>query len=107
MTLDVTGGIMSDRRRVFKSNVKLARTAWGVLSRTALHALKELTDRHGLSIAGGDLQQLDGRWYVTHSGLLRIAQRRRCAGIKTVIQDRLCDPPSGRWVFRATVYKTS
>src|ERR1035437_807382 len=107
MTLDVIGGIMSDRRRVFKSNVKLARTTWGVLSRTALHALNELTDRHGLSIAGGDLQQLDGRWYVTHSGLLRIAQRRRCAGIKTVIQARFSDPPSGRWVFRATVYKTS
>jgi hypothetical protein len=49
---------------------------------------------------------LEGRWYVTHSGLLRIAQTRRCSGIKTVIQDRLSDPPSARWVFRATVYKS-
>src|ERR1019366_5203175 len=60
--------------RVFRSNARLARTTWGAISRTALQALKELTDRHGLSIAGGDLQQLDGRWYVTHAGLLGLAR---------------------------------
>jgi len=70
-------------------------------------ALKQLTQGLALSVVGGDLLFLEGRWYVTHSGLLRIAQRRRCSGIKTVIQGRLSDPPSGRWVFRATVYKTS
>jgi hypothetical protein len=106
MTLDVTGGIMNDRLRIFKSNVKLARAAWGVLSRTALDGLKELTDRHRLSIAGGDLQQLDGRWYVTHTGLLGLARRNRCSGVQVQIVREFCDSGLGRWVFKATVYKS-
>jgi hypothetical protein len=89
------------------ANARHAQSIWGKLPSTSMGALKQLTQRLALSIAGGDLLFLEGRWYVTHSGLLRIAQRRRCSGIKTVIQDRLSDPPSGRWVFRATVYKTS
>src|SRR6202049_5328948 len=89
------------------ANARHAQSIWGKLPSTSMGALKQLTQRLALSIAGGDLLFLEGRWYVTHSGLLRIAQRRRCSGIKTGIQDRLSDPPSGRWVFRATVYKTS
>ena len=45
--------------------------------------------------------------YVTHSGLLRIATRRRCRGIKTILQERLSDAGSGRWVFKATVFKSA
>jgi hypothetical protein len=80
---------------------------WGKLPSIALRALKQLTQGLALSVAGGDLLFLEGKWYVTHSGLLRIAQRRRCSGINTVIQHRLSDPLSSRWIFRATVYKTS
>jgi hypothetical protein len=43
---------------------------------------------------------------VTHAGLLRIAQRRRCHGIKTSLQKDVSEPISNRWVFKATVYKT-
>ena len=89
------------------ANARHAQSIWGKLPATSMGALKQLTQSLALSVVGGDLLFLEGRWYVTHSGLLRIAQRRRCAGIKTVIQDRLSDPPSSRWVFRATVYKTS
>src|SRR5215813_14539110 len=64
-----------------------------------------LTKRHCLSVAAGDLQFLDGRWYVTHSGLLRIAQRRRCFGIKTELQKDLLDLANQRWIFKATIYK--
>src|SRR5215472_1163040 len=71
------------------SNTKLARATWGGISRIALTALATLTQRHCLSVAAGDLQFLDGRWYVTHSGLLRIAQRRRCFGIRTELQKDL------------------
>jgi len=67
--------------------------------------LRELLQKYQLSVALGDLTQLDNRWYVTHSGLLRLASRRRCDGIRTNLQHRLCDPVAGRWVFRATVYK--
>jgi hypothetical protein len=98
---------MRDRSRVLKSNVKLARITWGVLTRAALHALKELTDRHGLSIAGGDLQQLDGRWYVTHTGLLGVARRNHCSGVRVQIVREFCDAGSGRWVFKATVFKSA
>lgn len=87
------------------SNVRCARSLWGKLPSTSREGLKRLTHIYGLSVAAGDLQYLDGRWYVTHSGLLRIAQRRHCSGIKTSIQDRLSDHQANRWVFKATVYR--
>jgi hypothetical protein len=57
-------------------------------------------------VATGDLQFLEGRWYVTHAGLLRIAQRKHCCGIKSALVERLSDPLAARWIFRATVYKS-
>jgi len=90
----------------FRCNVKLARQLWGEPSRVALRGLRELTARYSLSVAAGDLQFLEGRWYVTHAGLLRTAERRRCQGIRTSLQKDLSDPIANRWVFKATVYKT-
>jgi len=90
----------------FRSNAKLARQLWGEPSRLALRSLRELTAKYSLSIAAGDLQFLDGRWYVTHSGLLQLATRKGCRGIKTNLQERLSDVESGRWVFKATVFKS-
>jgi hypothetical protein len=89
----------------FRSNARLARATWGALSRGAVCSLKSLTEEHGISVAAGDLQFLEGRWYVTHAGLLRIAHRNRCSGIRTGIERRVSDPTSKRWVFKATVYK--
>jgi len=89
----------------FRANANLARQLWGEPSRIALRTLRDLTSRYSLSVAAGDLQFLEGRWYVTHSALLRIAERRRCSGIKTAIQNRLSDPHANRWVFKAIVYK--
>jgi len=90
----------------FRSNAKLARQLWGEPSRVALRGLRELTARYSLSVAAGDLQFLDGRWYVTHSGLLQLATRRGCRGIKTILQDRVSDHTAARWVFKAIVYKS-
>jgi hypothetical protein len=90
----------------FRSNVKLARSLWGPFSASARSRLRELTRKYALSVAAGDLQLLDSVWYVTHAGLLRIAQRRRCHGIKTSLQKDVSDPVANRWVFKATVYKT-
>ena len=89
----------------FRSNARLARQLWGEPSRTALRGLRELTARYSLSVAAGDLQLLEGRWYVTHSGLLQLASRRGCRGIKTIVQDQFSDFAAGRWVFKAVVYK--
>jgi hypothetical protein len=106
-----TSSTLPDRARrrgnLFLSNAKQARAIWGAVPRIALDGLAKLTEVHGLSVASGDLQFLDGRWYVTHAGLLRIAQRRRCSGIRTTLQKELTDAAASRWIFKATVYKTS
>jgi hypothetical protein len=91
----------------FRSNAKVARQVWGPQSRVALRTLRELTATHSLSVAAGDLQLLDGRWYITHAGLLRLSQRKRCSGIHTALQKDLSDPSIGRWVFKATIYKSA
>src|ERR1700756_4736522 len=91
----------------FRSNARLARQLWGEPSRMAFRALRELTAKYSLSIAAGDLQFLDGRWYVTHSGLLQLALRKGCRGISTRLQERLSDIGSSRWVFKATVFKSA
>ena len=49
---------------------------------------------------------LDEKWYVTHSGLLRIANRKHCSGILVRPAHQFCDRAGSRWAFRATVYKS-
>jgi hypothetical protein len=93
-------------KTAFRANAKLARVLWGKPSKIALHGLKTLIARYSVSVAAGDIQLIDGRWYVTHAGLLRIAQRNRCSGMRTAVDKGLSDPASSRWVFRATVYKS-
>jgi hypothetical protein len=100
------GGFMKRNVVSFRSNAKLARQLWGEPSRMALRGLRELTARYSLSVAAGDLQFLEGRWYVTHSGLLQLALRRGCRGIKTIVQEQFSDLTAGRWVFKAIVYKS-
>lgn len=96
---------MKKASRRISASVRLACTIWGPLSNSARSSLRELIKRHGISIAGGDVQLLDDRWYVTHAGLLRLAERRRCAGIRVHQVCKFCDPAASRWVFRATIYK--
>ena len=76
----------------FRANAKVARQLWGSSSRISLFALRELTTRYSLSVAAGDLQLLEGRWYVTHAGLLQLAMRRKCRGITTCLQERTKSP---------------
>jgi hypothetical protein len=98
---------MRKRTDLLGSNLQQAETIWGKLPECALRNLGRLSRTHLLSVSAGDLQFLDGRWYITHAGLLRIAQRRRCCGIRSAAQKDFCDPASNRWVFKATVYKSS
>jgi len=71
-----------------------------------VRALKGLSIEHRLSVRSGDLLPLDGRWYVTHTGLLRLARRSRCAGISVDAVPALSDTSGSRWAFRATVYRS-
>ena len=85
-------------------NAKAAQTLWGEISATARKSLRHLTEELGLSVSAGDLQFLDGKWYVTHSGLLRLSHRTHCRGIRSFLQSKLSDPAADRWVLKATVY---
>lgn len=49
--------------------------------------------------------QIDGdnpHSYITHSGLLRLASRRRCVGIQVEMVRDFCEPTGARWAIRAT-----
>jgi hypothetical protein len=93
-------------RRLTQKNLKLAEEKWlGELDELQLQALRSLTEEYRFAVALGDLLLLDGKWYVTHVGLLRLAQRRHCAGIKVQQVREFCDPVACRWVFKATLYK--
>ena len=76
------------------------------VTNSQLLVLRELSRTLGLSVRSGDLLMLDARWYVTHSGLLRVAHRRRCLSITTELAEGVSDPKEGRWVFKATVAKS-
>jgi hypothetical protein len=65
-----------------------------------------LANPYRFSVESGDLLWLDGHWYVTHSGLIRLARRNHCAGIHVEPAAELSDPASSRWAFKATVYKS-
>jgi len=91
-----------------RENLRDAKTRWsGRLGKQGLRVLSLLSSQYRLSVALGDLLLLDGRWYVTHAGLLRLAHRTHCASIRVQHVHEFCDPGSGRWVFKATVYKSS
>ena len=90
----------------FARETKFAKSLCGDLPRSALQGLKELCQQHKVSFVNGDLRYLDGGWYVTHSGLLRLAARRHCAGIHVEPVSQFCDSATSRWAFKATVYKS-
>jgi len=92
---------------LIRENIRFATSFWrDELTPRALTELKKLSDDIGLSIGSGEILLLDRKWYVTHAGLLRLALRRRCLGIRSALQERLSDPIANRWVFKATVYKS-
>jgi hypothetical protein len=97
---------MKRRMSTYRSNLRLARATWGCLPKVAIFRLKELSEQYSLSLAHGDFQLLDGSWYITHTGLLQIAARRRCLGIRTAIQEKFSYPADNRWVFKAIIHKS-
>jgi hypothetical protein len=87
-------------------NVRLAKQRWAGLPRIALIALRELSREYRLSVVLGDLLYINEHWYVSHAGLLRIAQRRKCSGIEVECVREFSDPGTTRWAFKATVFKS-
>jgi hypothetical protein len=95
------------KSQLTRNNLAHAKVLWpGHCSGLMLKILRELTTTFGFSVASGELRIIDGRWYVTHSGLLRLANRRLCNGIRVEPVLQLSDPTASRWVFRSTVHKS-
>src|ERR1700688_2574368 len=99
--------IGTDLKLLIAKNRKFALNAFPhSLDRQRLSVLQELTISLRLSAAMGEVQLLDGNWYVTHTGLIKLAHRHRCAGIHAEPVQMFSDPSIGRWAFKATVYKS-
>jgi hypothetical protein len=91
--------------KLLQKNLRAAKRTLGpdLGPRLTAH-LKVLGRDYGFSIEAGELQIINGNWYVTHTGLLRLARRKRCRGIHVEAVDSLCDSAANRFVLKATVY---
>src|SRR5579862_152592 len=94
------------RRLLVVRNIRFARRRWGI-SPEQVATLKDLTEELELSVAAGHLNLIDSNWYVTHAGLLRIALRSHCSGIRVRPLGEFSDAASGHWVFEAVVYRST
>jgi hypothetical protein len=92
------------RKTAVRTSIRMARKIWNNLSREALTRLREITTQHDFSVGAGDLIYLDNGWYVTHTGLIGLARRKRCSGIHVEAVDSLCDSGANRFVLKATVF---
>jgi len=79
---------------------------WGGLTPQSLQNLKTYSQEFGFSIISGDLLLLNGGWYVTHTGLIRLARRKHCVGIDVKPVPEFSDLSTSRWAFKATVYRS-
>ncbi len=88
-----------------RENLRFAhRLIGGTLPIRLAESLKTLSRDFDFSLRRGELQLLTNSWYVTHTGLLRLARRKRCRGIHVEAVDSLCDSAANRFVLKATVY---
>ena len=92
------------KSRLIRQNISATKKIYVDVTKSQLSILRELTRSLSLSIRAGELLQIDGKWFVSHSGLLNIAHRRRCYGIETNVEQQMTDASQGRWVFRAIVH---
>ena len=93
----------TSRMRLLRENISAAKRIYPGITKAQLVMLRNLTTTLNLSIRMGELLQINGKWYVSHSGLIRIAHRRRCRVIETQLVQEMTDASAARWVFRAMV----
>jgi hypothetical protein len=96
---------MKNRKDVHR-NLRLARKLWDTISPLGLAVLKQISELYEFSVMMGDLLYLNGGWYVTHVGLVRLAHRKACAGIQVRPVPAFCDTAASRWAFKATVFRS-
>ncbi len=92
-------------RNLLRENRSAAKNILGMtLTARTEGLLGRLTEEFKFSILRGDLLLLDSNWYVTHTGLLGLARRKKCRGIQVEAVDSLCDSSANRFVLKATVF---
>ena len=90
---------------LLKDNTRWAKCTFGKsLTQSTKDRLESLTTDFRFSAKTGDLQILNGNWYVTHTGLVRLACRKKCSGIHVEAVPALCDSAASRYVLKATVF---
>lgn len=94
------------KEKLIRENLRVVKKLCPGVTPSQLLALRELSRDLRLSLAKGDVLLLNGRWYVTHSGLLGVAKRRHCRGITTELEESVSNPKEGRWVFKATIARS-
>jgi hypothetical protein len=99
--------VSQSTEKLLRENLRAVKELCPHVTPAQLLALKELSRDLRLSLGKGDVLLVNGRWYVTHSGLLRVAKRRRCKGITTELAEAVSNPKEGRWVFKATVARSA
>jgi hypothetical protein len=98
---------MRSKSDLSRTNLSAARRKWSTqMNRSTTQALRLLTQSYQFSVIGGDLLLLDNGWYVTHTGLIRLAARKQCRGIHVQPIAEFSDSRNGRYAFKATVYKS-
>src|SRR6266852_1504664 len=96
-----SGGTDMKKTKSVRRDLRIARSIWGGLPEPLVHSLVDSLKTHNFSVTLGDLLLLNGRWYVTHSGLLRLAIRKRCHSIRVQPVREFCDAARSRFVFKA------
>lgn len=65
---------MRSKTHSLHQNLRFARKRWGTeLGRATLESIRRYSKEFQFSIAAGDLLYLERGWYVTHTGLIRLA----------------------------------
>jgi len=95
----------SPTKKLLRENFRAAKRALGHSIPPRLQtSLRVNAQQFGFSLERGELQILNGSCYVTHTGLLRLARRKKCCGMQVEMVDAFCEPSSDRYVLKATVY---
>jgi len=97
-------GRMKKKKTIGQLNTRVARKIWTNLTPEAVTRLRGIATKHDFSVSAGELIYLNSGWYVTHTGLIGLARRRRCCGIHVEAVDALCDSAASRFVLKATVF---
>jgi hypothetical protein len=89
---------------IFRQNTRDAKRIFGDVPVRARESLEVFSREFLFSVRRGDLQIINGNLYVTHTGLVALARRKKCRGIQVETVDSLCNPATNRFVMKATVY---